>query len=187
MRIFARATCVLGAAFLLTLAAAAVKAQEAAGSATAQTQAAIAVTSPASAPVSPVQTNAVQPATKVWTNDDLSSLHGDGAVSTVSGKKAKGNTKPAPAAPKTKSAAPYRDQINKLEAQLPPIDSQIADLQAALSGQTSSAPRKFVGVKPDDWQSELNQLQAKRANLESQIQAIRDQARHNGVPANALP
>jgi predicted nucleic acid-binding Zn-ribbon protein len=136
----------------------------------------------------PAQPGAAQPTAKVWTNDDVSSLRSDEPISTATKKNVKGaGSKPAAAAAKSKSAAPYREQINRLEAQIPPIDNQISDLQAALAGQTSNAPRKFIGVRPDDWQAELDQLQKKRGNIEDQIQAVRDQARHNGVPANALP
>jgi hypothetical protein len=132
------------------------------------------------------QMAATQPATKVWTNDDLSSLHGDGSVSNGTVRKPK-SAKSAQPAKKNPPANPYQTQITKLQAQLPPINAQIADLQAALSGQAVNTPRKYIGVRPDDWQAELVDLQKKRADIQGQIDTLEDQARHAGVPTNALP
>lgn len=131
------------------------------------------------------QVASTQPAAKVWTNDDLSSLHGDGSVSSATAKKPKSAKPPQPVKKSPPNA--YQAQIAKLQAQLPPINAQIADLQAALSGQSVATPRKYVGVRPDDWQAQLVDLQKKRADIQSQIDALEDQARHAGVPANALP
>lgn len=130
----------------------------------------------------PAAASAAQPAKKVWTNDDLGDLRGE-PLSTVGVK----NQKPAKATPKNKATNDYQSKIAKLQEQLPPIDSQIADLQAAMSGQTVSTPRKYNGVKPDDWQAELTDLQKKRADIQSQIDALEDQARHSGAPTNTVP
>jgi hypothetical protein len=143
-------------------------------------------TSGSAADSSATAPNATQPAKKVWTNDDISDLRGTAPVSTVGAKPSKPAPKPAKA-PAKPSANPYRAQIAKLQAQLPPIESQIADLQAALSGNTVDTPRKYIGVKPDDWHSELDELQKKQADILSQIDTLEEQARHAGVPTNALP
>lgn len=140
---------------------------------------------PAPAP-SAQQVPSTQPTAKVWTNDDLSSLHGDESVSSATAKKPK-SAKSAQPAKKNPPANPYQAQIAKLQAQLPPINAQIADLQAALSGQSVDTPRKYVGVRPDDWQAQLVDLQKKRADIQSQIDALEDQARHAGIPTNTLP
>jgi hypothetical protein len=129
---------------------------------------------------------AQKPQPKVWTNDDISNLRSDAPVSSV------GLTPPKPAAKPAKGPAkppanPDQAQIAKLQAQLPPIESQIADLQAALAGNTVDTPRKYTGVKPDDWHSELDQLQKKRADILSQIDTLEDRARHAGVSTNTLP
>jgi uncharacterized protein YukE len=127
------------------------------------------------------------PPSKVWTNDDLAGLHRAPALSTVGAKpKPSGGSGEAPA--KSKAAANnYQAQITKLQAQLPPIESQMADLQSALSGNSVNSDRKYTGVKPDDWSAQLADLQKKHADIENQIQALIDQARHSGVPANTLP
>jgi peptidoglycan hydrolase CwlO-like protein len=123
----------------------------------------------------------------VWTNDDLSSLQGDSAIPAGGNPKHKPAAKLTQTPAKKKSANPYQGEIAKLQAQLPAINDQIAELQAVLSGNTVNTPRKYVGVKPDSWQIELDQLQTKRADIQSQIDALEDQARHSGVPANTLP
>jgi chaperonin cofactor prefoldin len=126
---------------------------------------------------------------KVWTNDDVTDLRSESMISTVGSSSAKPSDKPATAA-KNKDAKPYQVQIARLEAQIPPIDSQIAELQAAIDGKptgdakTSQRPR---GVKADDWSAELQELQTKRDGIEAQITDLRDQARHHGIPANTLP
>lgn len=133
-------------------------------------------------------TTASQSAAKVWTNDDVSSLHSRSAVSTVgqTADSRKGSTKAAVNA-KSNRAGSYQGQIAKLQAQLPPIDSQIAELQSALSGNVVNEQRKYSGVKLDDWQVQLAQLQKRRDDIQSQIAKLEDEARHNGVPNNALP
>jgi len=132
-----------------------------------------------------------QPAKKVWTNDDLSGSNESFEPSTPASPKlkpVKTGQKPPPT--NGRDAKWYHDQIAKLESQVPPLDRQIGDLQSALDGkptgdgQTSQRPR---GVKLDDWSSELTQLQAKRVDLLSKIDALRDQARRNGIPDSTLP
>jgi hypothetical protein len=164
------------------------RSQDAPAGATAQTPAGApgpsssARVDPAAAAAAP---QPARPAKKVWTNDDLGSFRSGSSDPAAAASKS--NAKPAPAASKTKPQTDYRAQIEKLQAQLPPIDSQIADLQAAISGATVNDTRKYTGVKPDSWPAQLTQLQQKRDEIESQIEALRDDARRNGVPANSLP
>src|SRR5262249_17240524 len=73
------------------------------------------------APATPVSSApSQQTAPKVWTNDDL------GKPATMAPRKVASNSRPAKAAaPAKKPNANYQAQIQKLQAQLPPIDSQI--------------------------------------------------------------
>jgi hypothetical protein len=130
---------------------------------------------------------------KVWTNDDVTDLRDNSAISTVGGSNAKSGRPAANRqAATSKRGDPnwYRDQIAKLQAQLPPLDRQIAQLQDAIDGtptgdsKTSTRP---TGVRGGDWRTELIQLQTKRDSIAAHITALQDEARHNGVPANALP
>jgi hypothetical protein len=157
-----------------------------------------ALQSPSTQPPVPDQTTAQNsavnpsapqtPPKRVWTNDDMSTLDPHAGVSTV------GKTN----APATKhvtrsngrDASWYQDQINKLQAKIPPLDKQIAELQSALDGKPTGDAKKSTrptGVKTDSWSAELAQLQKKRDDTLSQISALQDQARHNGVATNSLP
>jgi hypothetical protein len=128
------------------------------------------------------------PAKKVWTNDDVTGLRQDSVISTFSPPKAKpANNGAKPTNPKSKNTQWYQNRIAGLEAKLPPIDDQIAELQTALSGQTVNEVRKWGGNKPDDWRVELADLQKKHDDIEAQIAALKDQARHDGVAPSALP
>jgi hypothetical protein len=136
--------------------------------------------SPAPAPAAPK---------KVWTNDEITGLRSESVISTVGSTDAKPASKPEAAA-KNKNANAYQAQIARLEAQIPVLDSQIAQLQSAIAGKPtgdgkdSQRPR---GVKADDWSVEMQQLQKKRDGILDQISALKDRARHQGVPGNALP
>jgi len=146
---------------------------------------------PSSSATTPSQAPAAT-SRKVWTNDNVTELRENSEISTV-GRPA---ASPAEAGAKTVAASKahnakwYRDQIVKLQAQLPPLDSQIEQLREAIDGKamgdgkTSSRP---WSVKGDSWAREEAELQNKRDAIAAHIGALRDQARHNGVPPNTLP
>jgi len=124
------------------------------------------------------------PAKKVWTNDDI---HSGAPSSPDSNVKPAGTlNKPKPNA-KGKDAGWYRTQISKLQAQIPPLDEKISQLQAALNGQTVTSTRQYGGARPDDWRDELLRFQKQRDDIDAKIAALEDQARHDGVPENELP
>ena len=128
-------------------------------------------------------------AKKVWTNDDVGDLRANSEISTSSRPHANAFRANGAAANGRGSKA-YRDQIANLKAKIPPIDAQIAKLQAAIDGvptgdgKTSSRP---MGVKSDDWRLELQDLQSKREDILDQIATLEDDARHAGVQPNTLP
>ncbi len=140
-------------------------------------------------PTQAQQPAATQPASKkVWTNEDVIGLRADSRISTFSqpnAKPAKNAAKPANS--KGKDAASYQNRIAGLQAKLPHLDDQIAQLQAALNGEQVNLVRKWGGVRPDDWRVELDTLQKKRDSIQAEISTLEDQARHAGVPAGALP
>ena len=136
---------------------------------------------------SPSSATATQPADKkVWTNDD-------GRFHSRSSPSADATAKPAGAANKPKpnnngkNAGWYRGQITKLQNQIPPLDDKIAQLQAALNGQTTNAPRTYGWSKPDDWHEALARYQKQREDIQAKISALEDEARHNGVPESEIP
>jgi hypothetical protein len=176
----------------LTFLAVALLAAGAPAVACAQNSSTAAATPAASQPAATVATSptpAPPAGKKVWTNDDVGDLRSDSVISTVGSSNPKSSIKPATAS-KNNDAKSYQAQIARLEAQIPPLDSQIAELQDAIDGKptgdakTSQRPR---GVKADDWSVEKQDLETKRDGIVEQINALRDQARHRGVPANALP
>jgi len=146
-------------------------------------------TAPATAPSAP---NADSSQKKVWTNEDVPDLRADAPISTVGGAKNRQTrtSNSGSGATGAKSGSSYRDQIERLQKQLPPINEKIAQLQSALDGnftgdsKTSSRP---TGVQGGDWRTQLAQLQNKRDDIEAKIAELRDQARHAGVPPNTLP
>ncbi len=137
------------------------------------------------------ETTTDRPAKKVWSNEDLQGLRVDPGNSAVAGQKAEPiATRQKSVYPKARSAKWYHDQIAALQARIPKLDNQIAQLQAGIdgkftgNGKTSERP---WGVSADDWSLELKKLQAQRADLMSRIDGLADEARHNGIPENALP
>ena len=127
-------------------------------------------------------------AKKVWTNEDMGAVHKDPAISTFSSKPNKpANTKSAAAKPNAKNAGQYQNQINGLQAKLPPLDAQISELQAGLNGETVNSTRHYNGVKLDDWRDQLARLQKQRDGIAAQISVLQDEARHDGVPDNQIP
>jgi len=148
------------------------------------------------APTAPTTASSAQNADssqkKVWTNEDVPDLRADSKISTVGGGKNR-QTRTSNSSSSTtgsKSASWYRDQIERLQKQLPPINEKIAQLQSALDGnftgdsKTSSRP---TGVQGGDWRTQLAQLQNKHDDIEAKIAELRDEARHAGVPPNTLP
>jgi cell division protein FtsB len=141
----------------------------------------------------PAPSSATEPAPrKVWTNEDVPTLREDSTISTVGSTS---GARPAsagthPNTPGRQDAKWYVDQITKLQAQLPPINQKIAQLEAGIEGkftgdaQTSTRPKSVTG---GSWQQELAQLTKQRDDLEARISTLRDQARHQGIPPNALP
>lgn len=128
------------------------------------------------------------PAKKVWTNEDMGAVHRDSAISTFSNKLNKpANGKPAAAKPGAKTPGQYQTQIANLQAKLPPLDQQIAELQAGLNGETVNSTRHYSGVKLDDWRDQLARLQKQRDDIAAKIAALQDEARHDGVPDNQIP
>lgn len=127
------------------------------------------------------------PAKKVWTNDDGRFHSGPAAPSSaVNAKPAGTANKPKPNN-NGKNVAWYRGQIAKLQGQIPPLDEKIAQLQAALNGQTTNTPRRYGWSQPDDWHDELARYQKQREDIQTKISALEDEARHNGVPESEIP
>ncbi len=174
---FARFSSVVFASLLFVLGAApAIRAQSA--------------SAPVPAPTSGSTQSQPQPQTpqkKVWTNENLGGSHSQPDDSSASAQPGS-NAGTAAAKPKSKKDAKwYRDQIARLQAQIPPLDKTIAELQAALEGKTLNEPLHYGGNRIGDWKEQLEKLQTKRQDTLDKIAALEDEARHNGIQPNALP
>ena len=134
-------------------------------------------------------TDSAAPTKRVWTNDDVHELRRDSAISTVGPAKSKPQRAAATNMPVANPATikSYHDRITALQDKMPALDSQIADLQGVLNGQTVNSTRHATGAKIDDWHDELTRLQAQKSDLETKISALQDEARHKGVPENQIP
>jgi len=125
---------------------------------------------------------------KVWTNEDVPTLREDSTISTIGTHPASGPMHKATSS--RQDAKWYSDQITKLESQLSTIKDKIEQLQAGIDGkftgdsQSSTRP-KYASF--GNWQIELAQLQKQRDDIQARIDALRDQARRQGIPPNALP
>ncbi len=98
---------------------------------------------------------------KVWTNDDLSGLHNQPAISTGVSNSVRAQI--GEEVRRTRNEAPrgIGSRLLKLQAKLPPLDEQIAELQAAIDGKPTGDARKSVrpySVRLDNWTAELDQL-----------------------------
>jgi hypothetical protein len=148
---------------------------------------------PAPAPAQTSGSTQSQPQTqapqkKVWTNDNLAGSHSQPSDTSPSAQQNSNSTSTLPAKPKSrKDAKWYHDQIAKLQAQIPPLDKTIAELQAALDGKTLNEPLRYGGNRIGDWKEQLQQLQTKRQDALEKIASLEDEARHNGIEPNALP
>jgi hypothetical protein len=133
------------------------------------------------------------PAKKVWTNDELGGAHNQPAAS-ASQPARNANANPrqkTPAGPKARGDAQwYHDKIADLQAKLPPLDAQIAQLQAAIDGEPTGDAKTSIrphGVKAGDWRQQQADLQKQRDDIAAKIDALQDEARHVGIPPNAIP
>jgi hypothetical protein len=130
------------------------------------------------------------PAKKIWTNEDMSNLRDESVISTFSPAHTKSAAPSTKTTSKGKDAKWYGDNITKLQMKIPPLNEQIAELQAAIDGKPtgngaeSARPR---GVKADSWPVEMDELQKQRDHIQSQIDALYDDARRNNIPNGALP
>jgi hypothetical protein len=127
---------------------------------------------------------------KVWTNDDLNTLHDGRGVSVVGKNAPTGSaSSSSKSAPWEKDPAWYRRQLQPLQAEISQLDSQIAKTKAFLSGERvedSAAPyRAYYGV-PGNPQDQLKKLEAKRESDAEKLNDLLDLARHNNIEPGAL-
>jgi len=174
-----------------------------AASARAQSQAASGQPAPQSSDSStpatdkPKDSTTTAPAKKVYTNDDLRSMHGDNL--SVVGNSPQQQKKPATNNGANNSAknderqqAQWHNRAQKLRDQLAEVDRQIAQLNANLPANTSSlstssgSSQSAVGSLYGPAAARLQNLQNRKATIEQQMEQLEEEARKAGIPPGWL-
>ena len=133
---------------------------------------------------------------KVWTNDDVSNVGGDGAISVV-GKAGGGDSNPASnnfqktapgSSTRDKQAAAYRDRLHQLNNQLETINKKILELRNFKADNTSPSGGINMHHRYDmtPIEDQVKELEEKKKQIQTQIDAVEDQARKNGFEAGQL-
>ena len=139
-------------------------------------------TAPAQTP-----TVTVRKPAKVWTDDDVETLHESRGVSVVGNAAgSKKTSAPSQSASYQKDPAWYRRQLAPLQANVEKLDSQIAKLHQSISGENVSEPQPYYHAPPGNPQDQLKQLEKKRDADAAKISDLLDSARHNGIEPGAL-
>jgi hypothetical protein len=152
------------------------------------TQQAGAASTPSSSPQSQAAPTAKTKPAKVWTNDEINTLHDSPGVSVVGNQTPQKVRAPSRGYSLQKDPAWYRQQLQPLRADLDKLDAQIEKTKAFLSGEKVSEPtpiRAYVSI-PGNPQDQLKQLEDRRVADQARIDDILDRARHNGVEPGAL-
>jgi len=133
---------------------------------------------------------------KVWTNDEVSNVGGEGAISVV-GKAGGGDsnrssnnfqkTATGPGA-RDKQAAAYRDRLHQLNNQLETIDKKISQLRNFKADNTSPSGGINMnhGYYMTPVEDQVKELEEKKKQVKAQIDAVEDQARKNGFEPGQL-
>jgi uncharacterized protein (UPF0335 family) len=133
---------------------------------------------------------------KVWTNEEISGVGGDGAISVV-GKAGGGDSNPpsnsdqksaAGSSAREKQGAAYRDRIHQLNNQLETIDKKISELRnfKADNSSPSGGIDMHHGYYMTPMEDQVKQLEEKKKQIQAQIDAVQDQARKNGFEPGLL-
>ncbi len=116
---------------------------------------------------------------KVWSNEDVSTIKGD--VSVVGDSRSSGNSSRNSSLPFSSSPSSDETKVDSFRGRLAPLRSELADVEVQIRQARSSngTVREVVDqyVKP---------LETRRAKLQSQIAAIEDEARQQGISPGRL-
>ncbi|MGD0840972.1 MAG: hypothetical protein ABSA32_07440 [Candidatus Acidiferrales bacterium] len=137
---------------------------------------------------------------KVWTNDDLDQLRDQGGISVIGKSSAPNAATPqngpaqpakpavAPKLPKEKDPEWYKEQLAPLYTALDRINSEIAAAQSAVDGETRGDAGVSMGARAPAGtpQEQLVALQKQQQDIQTKIDNLLDQARHNDLPPGDL-
>jgi hypothetical protein len=129
---------------------------------------------------------------KVWTNEEIAGVGGDGAISVV-GKDSSSSSNnsqknAAVLSARYKQAAPYRDRLRQLNNQMETIDKKIFELQNFKADNSSPSGGINMHQRYDmtPVEEQVKELEEKKKKIKAQIDAVEDQARKNGFEAGQL-
>jgi hypothetical protein len=135
---------------------------------------------------------------KVWTNDEVSKINGNvsvigGAQASSSSASPSSSSENAPKDPsgqssREKQLAGYRDKLRGLRTQLEETDKKISDLRN-FKGDNSSASGGInmnQGYSMTPVADQIKQLEAKRGQIQDQIDSVESDARKNGFDPGEL-
>ena len=133
---------------------------------------------PAPAPVA--DTNAIAPK-KVWTNENLNDAHG--SVSVVGDKRNQKYQVNSQKAASGVVAAPERQSLEKLQAQLDEVNKKLALYKDFENGEAVSTNERELdkGVSRIPVDQQIAKLKEKAKKLKQQIDDLVDEARKKGV------
>jgi hypothetical protein len=133
---------------------------------------------------------------KVWTNEEISGVGGDGAISVVGKAGGAGSNAPSDnfqkittgSSARDQQAAVYRDRIHKLNIQLETINRKIAELRNFKAENSSPSGGINMHQRYDmtPVEEQVKELEEKKKHLQGQIEAVEDQARKNGFEPGQL-
>lgn len=132
---------------------------------------------------------------KVWTNDEISSVGGDGSISVVGNT---ADTKPSSrdmdrnstnqTPQQERKIAAYRDRLHQLNNQLEATDKKISELRNFKADNTSASGGINMnhGYSMTPVEDQVKALEVKKKQIQDQIDALEDQARKDGVEPGRL-
>jgi hypothetical protein len=133
---------------------------------------------------------------KVWTNDEVSNVGGNGAISVV-GKAGGGDSNPSSnnlqktangSSARDKQAAAYRDRLHQLNNQLETVNKKISELRNFKAENTSPSGGINMHQRYDmtPIEEQVQEQEEKKKKIKAQIEAVEDQARKNGFEPGQL-
>ena len=179
-------------AVILAVAAASAFAQESGATPpSGTTQPAPSSTASPATPAKTAELPAAKPA-KIWTNEEISTLHEDHGVSVV-GKEPPKSANAAHINAKgysvDKDPAWYRTLLQPLQADIAKLDDQIEKTKAFMSGEKVNDPlssyNAYFGPAGNP-QEQLEKLESRRDKDEAKVNDLLDRARHNGIQPGDL-
>ena len=156
---------------------------------------------PGSAPQPAPQTKTQDPKTaqkkkppKVWTNEEIESVHGGVSVVGSEGEQESKNPAVKPEKKEQEESAKhalverYRRQIQELHAQIDAADRKIAQLKAFKGENTtpSGGINPYQGYNMVPPEEQVKQLEEQKKRVQGKIEDLENEARKNGIDPGDL-